>query len=561
MNNDKLHFGSSPNPEPHRERKRKVWSLGFLGIASIAWLAFRAGTKPSRLVYPCQRAALSNLQVVMLGILSAIPSLAKVRSKVDMLKPLFILGAIVIGSLFITSNSSFLNTTLVQTDDDYSRIPIELNPISSSALENVSDLFFVQNATNSEGNMDQAITALIGMMDSEDLHFYNSISSPTGLIGSNDVVLLKFNGQWNYRGGTNTDLIKSVIQAILNHPDGFTGEVVVADNGQGLGGLDFPSSNAFDHSQGLMDVIESFTTHNVSAYLWDTIREASVNDYDEGDFTDGYVLSDVWNADTEIFVSYPKFRTEFETYLSLKKGIWNEGSGFDSDRLKIINMPVMKSHFRYGVTGCIKNYMGVPKGHIVSDVSSSIPHEHFSIANGGMATLMVETRAPILNILDMTWVNAHPMESSSRRGPWSTYTSARFTDIIGASQDPVALDYWASQNILCPTAEFLNYTEYSSLDPDYAPLSDQYYGIEQMDESFHNYLERSMIVFQEAGFQATMNQTEMNIFVTELDGHPLPSTTSTTSSEGQFDIAFIVIIPISIGLLIVTIIVMKRRGS
>jgi hypothetical protein len=152
----------------------------------------------------------------------------------------------------------------------------------------------------------------------------------------------------------------------------------------------------------------------------------------------------------------------------------------------------------------------------------------------------------------MIWINANPLESSAMRGPWGNYAYTTFTDIIGASQDPVALDYWASKNVLMATA-MLNYDTYSSLDPDYEPLSPQYSGYDQMDESFHNYLRRSKDVLIDAGLQATMNQTEMNVFVTALDGIDL---------NGDLDplvIALVVIVPISAGIVVILVVFIKRR--
>ncbi|MHA2359278.1 MAG: DUF362 domain-containing protein, partial [Candidatus Thorarchaeota archaeon] len=314
-------------------------------------------------------------------------------------------------------------------------------------------------------------------------------------------------------------------------------------------------SNAFDHSQAMEDVARQFVDHTVSTILWDNLRYNTIEDYDTGDFSDGYVRSNSWDADTEIFTSYPKFVTDTGLYVSFKNGIWDNATGFDSDRLKVINMPVMKSHFRYGVTGCIKHYMGVPQG--IERLDGQIPHEHFSIALGGMGTLMVETRMPILNILDMIWVNANPLESSSQRGPWSTYSSASFTDIIGISQDPVALDYWASKNILIPTAEYLGFTEHLSLDPDYAPLSDQYYGVDDMDESFHNYLNRSRHVLDSAGFQVTMDTDEINVFVTTMDGTvPLPTIPGFLIDP----LMLAVLIPLSAVLVVGAVVLVRRRG-
>jgi hypothetical protein len=160
----------------------------------------------------------------------------------------------------------------------------------------------------------------------------------------------------------------------------------------------------------------------------------------------------------------------------------------------------------------------------------------------------------------MIWVNAHPMESSADRGPWSTYSDASFTDIIGVSQDPVALDYWASKNILVPTAEYLGFSEHSSLDPDYAPLSDQFSGIEQMDESFHNYLNRSRSVLADAGFQVTMDTTEMNVFVTSV-ADTQPTGSQPTGPGFQIDpLMLVLIIPLSVVLVVGAVALVKRRG-
>lgn len=51
---------------------------------------------------------------------------------------------------------------------------------------------------------------------------YSFLSGPLGLIECDDVVLIKVNAQWKYRGCTNSDLVRGLIQRILDHPDGFT---------------------------------------------------------------------------------------------------------------------------------------------------------------------------------------------------------------------------------------------------------------------------------------------------------------------------------------------------
>ena len=540
---------------PHSMKIRKtqskgLWTLGLLAVVSAIWFMLRTGRKPTRIVYPCQQVAVENINMFHLALMASIPpTFISLRKSTNFLKPMLILSILFVGSVFLENDPFSLSFNTFS--GNRIRVPLTLSPQSALASD-PSDLFFVQKASGEEGNLDLAVSSLIELMEAQGLYFYKNASLSSGLIGNNDVVILKVNGQWPYNGGTNTDLVKSVINALVGHPDGFTGEVVIADNGQGLGSMNHAQSNSFYRDQSNADVAGMFDPYHVSAFLWDTIRSQTVDDFDDGDFTDGYVRNSTWNSDTEIYVSYPKFTTEYGTYISFKEGVWDNMTGFDSDRLKVINMPVLKSHFIYGVTGCIKHYMGVPQGYIVPSVDISTPHEHFSIAQGGMATLMVETRAPILNILDMIWINANPLESSSRRGPYGNYDFTTFTDVIGASQDPVALDYWASKNILVPIA-MLNYDTYSSLDPDYEPLSPPYGGSEQMEESFHNYLRRSKDVLIDAGLQATMNQTEMNVFVTALEGSDL---------NGDLDLlalAMIVIVPISAGIVVILVVFIKRR--
>ena len=105
---------------------------------------------------------------------------------------------------------------------------------------------------------DEGFSKLVNLMGNNDLKFYKTLKNGScngsdGLIGADDIVIIKINSQWDERGGTNTDLIKSVITSISEHPDGFNGEVIIADNGQaqygstGHGGsLEYENNNAID---------------------------------------------------------------------------------------------------------------------------------------------------------------------------------------------------------------------------------------------------------------------------------------------------------------------------
>jgi hypothetical protein len=50
-------------------------------------------------------------------------------------------------------------------------------------------------------------------------------------------------------------------------------------------------------------------------------------------------------------ISYPKFQTADGSYVSLRDGIWDPATGYDRERLTVINLPVLKSHHAtYGAT-------------------------------------------------------------------------------------------------------------------------------------------------------------------------------------------------------------------
>jgi len=172
-------------------------------------------------------------------------------------------------------------------------------------------------------------------MQNNEAYFYQTQDSPSGLIASDDVVLLEINCQWAERGGTNTDLIRGVIQAVLDHPGGFTGEIIVADNGQaqfgsnGRGGsLNWANANAADRGQSVIKVIQSFQTrgYHVTGVLWDDFTTVKVQEFSKGDKKNGFVVgSEVRSTGLEI--TYPKFTTEYGTHVSFKEGIWNENAG------------------------------------------------------------------------------------------------------------------------------------------------------------------------------------------------------------------------------------------
>ena len=497
-----------------RKIRKKVLSIRrlsdsplILGLFSLIWLIFRSGTKPSRIVYPCQKAAAANsylwLTIYIIPFLRALTNKIFKRTNLKRrILPILLVVTIVGGSIVLwEAYEAIKKETKQELGIKITEKMAKFEPASS---------IFVVNGT--KGN-DYGILKLIDLMGGNGLLFYKSPEygknkGPNGLIAKDDVVIIKVNSQWNERGGTNTDLVKALIQAILDRPDGFIGEIVVADNGQaqygsaGSGGsFSWSRNNAENISQSIQSVVDFFAGKNyrVSAYLWDTITTKRVGEYFEGDMEDGYVVNATINPRTGIMVSYPKFRTKFGTYISFKYGVWDpETKTYHSDKLKVINFPVLKTHSIYGVTACVKHYMGVVSDKLTAMLGA---RAHNTVGKGGMGTEIVETRFPTLNIIDAIWVNAVP-----KGGPSTSYGEATRVNVIAASIDPVALDYWAAKYILLEVARMKGYDGLDSMDPDNTEPG-----------SFGHWLRLSMEEIRRAGYQVTVDEDYMNVYVSNLE--------------------------------------------
>jgi hypothetical protein len=281
--------------------------------------------------------------------------------------------------------------------------------------------------------------------------------------------------------------LRGLIRRIVDHPDPFVGQIVVCENAQfnSVSNFDRSLNNAQDTSLSPHDVVVACQTegHNVSHYDWTSIRYSTVTEYSGGNMDDGYIVYP-YDSQVQGRVSYPKFQTDAGTYISLKHGIWDPASAsYDRERLKFINVPVLKSHHAvYGATVCVKNYMGVVTREL--DTNS-----HSAIRYGILGAQLGEIQLADLNLLDCIWVNANPYE-----GPWTSYALATRRDELVASVDPVAADIWSVKNILIP-AFILN----GHLPPWPSPSADP----DDPNSPFRQYLDNSMYQILSAGYSVT----------------------------------------------------------
>jgi len=238
-----------------------------------------------------------------------------------------------------------------------------------------NDLFWVKGIPDDpfysadQQNYHAGVDSLLSLMGNQGLKFYRSdqvtaLSGPSGIIAPEDVVLIKVNAQWKYRGCTNSDLVRGLVQRILDHPDVFTGEIVIFENGQGRGSLNcdttggssnpYPDgkvhANANDERHSFLYLVnEIFQDPRVTSYLLDSIRSTFIGDSDHS--TEGYRIYEN--------VSYPCFTTAGGNRIELREGVWT-GNRY-SQNLKLINVPVLKHHDVGGseITAALKHVYGV----------------------------------------------------------------------------------------------------------------------------------------------------------------------------------------------------------
>jgi hypothetical protein len=330
----------------------------------------------------------------------------------------------------------------------------------------LNDVFWVRGIPDqpfydpSQPNCHIGLDSLLSLMAENGLMFYRSqgggaFAGPSGLIAPEDIVLIKVNAQWKYRGCTNSDLIRGLIQRILDHPDGFNGEVVIVENGQGRGSLSCATpaaygrdasvhANANDESHHFLYLVENvFKDRRVSATLLDPVRMTFIDAHDHA--TDGFRIFES--------VSYPCFTTAGGSRVELKEGIWKAGAHHRN--LKLINVPVLKHHDTGGseITASLKHFYG-----LVSMADGQSGPRHYGKLGKTCGTMIASVATPVLNIIDAIWVSY-----SSLKG-YPAETTFRTNQLL-ASQDPVAADYLAAKYILYPVdGNFRHHPDFSGID-------------------------------------------------------------------------------------------------
>lgn len=427
------------------------WIVGFF---AFLWVLLRSGTNPKRLTYPCQQTLYPIASSWLIALLASMGGAYVLKKYAKLTAGGVIL--VFMGYLFIFFVDSGQGMSFTSSTQSKTRVHVNLpvwevtNPVSKIfALNDIP----ITSGSLSAGDSsvpntylsDPAMDTLLLLMESKGVYLYKTLAHPSGIIGGDDIVIIKGNFQWDSQCATNTDRIKGLINLIVNHPNGFTGEILVCDNTQNLGsGINHLDNNSDDPNQSIIDVVNTFYAKGFMVFLmnWNTMYNAVVDEYSQNDMDDGYV----YEPTTKI--SYPKFQTPSgNDYISLRYGVWDTNSNiYDYDKLVIIDFPVLKAHSAAGATIAIKNWVGVLTTAYNTERYGGFTQMHDDYFFGPYALIakVMAVTYPKLSIVDAAWTNTH-LEND--------LNSVSKTDCLLASTDPVAIDWYASKFILTPIAD------------------------------------------------------------------------------------------------------------
>jgi hypothetical protein len=461
------------------------WTVGFI---AFLWVLFRSGTNPRRLTYPCQRAAMPVATSWLLAVLAFFGGSLFLRRFAKFS------GVVILIAGIVWFTGSLPELTKARINPSKSLPVWEVpNPISTvfvmdSLPPTAGSLAAGDSTVPNSYLSDPAIDTLLMMMETKDIFLHKTALHPNGIVGSDNVVIIKGNFQWTSRNTTSTDRIKGLIWRILNHPDGFSGEILVCDNTQDIGtGINQNDNNSEDPLQSIPDVVNTFHSKGYPVYYldWNYIWDDVATEYSTGDYNDGYV----YESFTKI--TYPKFRSPSGDYfISLRYGIWDSVSAvYDSSRLCIVDFPVLKAHSWAGATIAVKNWIGLlTTAHATERFGSwNNMHNTYFFGTYALVARVMAVTFPRLSIVDAAWTTTY--------GP-NDLTWVQNTKMLLASTDPVAVSWYSAKFILTPIARYPSQTN-----PD-LPSSSYYIKLTNWTTFLHD----------SAGFACTKDSSEISVY-------------------------------------------------
>ena len=187
---------------PTKHLRIAAWWHWIVGLAAALWLLLRSGTNPKRLTYPCQQAAFPLALSWLLAVIALFGGSLFLRrfAKFSSVAVL-IVGVIwfigLLPELPRAGVNSIESLPVWEVDGPVSTVFImdEIPPTTGSLAAG--------NATVPDEYLsDPAIDTLLAVMETQDIHLHETASHPSGIVGDDNVVIIKGNFQWTSRNTT-----------------------------------------------------------------------------------------------------------------------------------------------------------------------------------------------------------------------------------------------------------------------------------------------------------------------------------------------------------------------
>jgi hypothetical protein len=337
-------------------------------------------------------------------------------------------------------------------------------------------------------------------------------------IGHDDAVVLKPNGQWPLQGYTHTQVMKALIDVILNRPGGFAGEIIIAEHVHRDSTTALNGSYCWNMSSGYnrtnnwadmnyFELVNDYHTrgiNNVTAIpLYDVgqstdfVTATGPNDLAAGKH--GWVRATYTTTTNSRTVRVPHalLRSAYSgNVIDLKNGVWNNGN-YTGQPVKIIFLPTLNNHNSFnsedyaGPTSALKCHLGIVEfagpGVSLHDVGYSNPISPQAMGESvGHLITQVLQPAFYLTVAEYTGYRSR------------TDSTAANTKTVGLCADPVTLDYWMCKYVMYPCA-----TSQTFMNPDN-----------------NNHLRQALIGCHGKGV-GTIDEAEMSVHLSDisLDKH------------------------------------------
>jgi hypothetical protein len=292
-------------------------------------------------------------------------------------------------------------------------------------------------------------------------------------IETDDVVVLKPNGQWPRQGYTHTGCLKGLIDAILDRPGGFGGEVIIVEHvhrgpDESLSGdycwnvsagpnrsNNWPDMSYFElvdfyHGEGFPNVTANPLYDSTQSDDWVPVTDpGSLPAGKQGWVRHTYTAA---ASGRTVWLAHPILRSSYSGKLvDLKNGVW-EGGGYNGQQVKLIFLPTLNNHGTYGnedyagPTSALKCHLGIVE---FAGASGGVTLHQVGYSVGRADAVGEAVGHLITQILSPTFYLTCAEYTGYRS---RTDITAAHTRIVGLCADPVTLDYWMCKYVMWPCA-------------------------------------------------------------------------------------------------------------